>query len=185
MIKDFVDKIDEAIKDRMKSFDCLYGAAFFGVAEPVVRLVDEGEEWFPVVIDDAGEDRYVFVDDDYPLGIYHRIAGKTYVAAPKSTYGDTPALTVQADMKLVCWGLRNRVQTTSDRIESFIYASLPSVATPVRSSFDRSLVFSNEFRGVQFFLPEVAFLFSIDYHLKYTPVRRECVDLSDLCGFQS
>jgi hypothetical protein len=106
---------------------------------------------------------------------------KTYASAPKSTYGEAQALSVQANMKLVCWGLRDRVMTTPDRIESFIYASLPAVATPVRSSFDRSLVFSNEFRGVQFFLPEVAFLFSLDYFLKYTPVKRECVDLSDLC----
>jgi hypothetical protein len=58
---------------------------------------------------------------------------------------------------------------------------IPRDVTPVRSSFDRSLVFGNEFRGVQFFLPEVAFLFSIDYNLKYTPRKRECIDLSDLC----
>jgi hypothetical protein len=182
MIKDIVNKIDEAIKSKMQTFDCLADSRFFGVAEPVIRLVDEGEEWFPAVIDNEGEDRYVFVDDDYPLGIYHRIAGKAYIPASKSTYGDTQALTVQANMKLVCWGLRNRVRTTADRIESFIYASLPAIATPVSSSFDRSLVFGNEFRGVQFFLPEVAFLFSIDYYLRYTPARRECIDLSDLCN---
>jgi hypothetical protein len=181
MIKDAVNRIDEAIKSKMQALDCLSSSVFFGVAEPVVRLVDEDEEWFPVVIDNAGEDRYVFVDDDYPLGIYHRIVDKTYVPAPKSTYGEAQALSVQANMKLVCWGLRDRVMTTSDRIESFVYASLPEVATPVRSSFDRFLVFSNEFRGVRFFLPEVAFLFSIDYFLRYAPVKRECLDLSDLC----
>ncbi|MDR1595286.1 MAG: hypothetical protein LBS43_12520 [Prevotellaceae bacterium] len=181
MIKDIVHKIDEAIKNRMLTFSCLAGAKFFGVAEPIVRLVDEGEEWFPVVIDNDGEDRYVFIDDDYPLGIYHHIIGKTYIPAVKNSYGDSQAFTVQADMKLICWGLRNQVRTTADRIESFIYASLPEVAVPVRSSFDRSLVFSNEFRGVQFFLPEVAFLFSVDYYLKYTPARRACIDLSDLC----
>jgi hypothetical protein len=180
-ISEIVQKIDDAIKGKMQGFDCLSDSAFFGIAEPVVRTVKEGEEWFPVVINSKGEDRYVFIDDDYPLGIYHRIIDKTYVPATKDSYGRKQSFKVRANMKLVCWGLRKRVMTTADRIESFIYASLPEDATPARSSFDRSLVFSNEFRGIQFFVPEVAFLFSIDYYLEYAPSHRECVDLSDLC----
>jgi hypothetical protein len=182
MVSEIVKGIDDAIRGRMQGFECLSGAVFFGIAEPVVRDVDEGEVWLPAVIDVEGEDRYVFIDDDYPLGIYHRIMDKVYAPAVKNSYGDGQALSVQANMKLVCWGLRKRVMTTADRIEGFIYASLPEVATPVRSTLDRSLVFANEFQGIQFFVPEVAFLFSIDYYLKYTPSRRECVDLSDLCN---
>jgi hypothetical protein len=181
MISDIAGRIDDAIKGKMQSFDCFANAKFFGIAEPVVRFAGESEEWFPAVIDSEGEDKYVFVDDDYPLGIYHRIIGKTYVPSQKSQYGDCQSLAIQADMKLVCWGLRNRVRATADRIESFIYAAMPEEATPVRSLFDRSLVFGNEFRGVQFFLSELAFLFSIDYNLKYSPRKKDCIDLSDLC----
>jgi hypothetical protein len=178
--KKIVTQIDVSIKNKMALFCCMENTEFFGIAEPIVRSADSSEEWFPVVIDKSGEDRYVFIDDNFSIGIYHRIVDRVYIPVLNS-YGDSPTLTVQTDMKLVCWGLINETLTNADQVERLIYSSLPAEITPTRSTFDRALVFGTEFRGIDFFVPEVAFLFSIDYYFKDTPARRDCVDLSDIC----
>jgi len=178
-----VDKINESIIKRLSDFDCLANSQVYGVAEPIIRSDEDSEEWIPVLVDNDGEDHYIFVvDDDYPMVLYHRLLSKSYVVDRKSKYGDDIGLSIQADMRLVCWGFRNMVKTTAEQIESFIFASLPSNVNPVKSNFDRLAVFNNEFKGIKFFLPEEVFLFSMDYNFKYTPNKRECVDLSNICN---
>jgi hypothetical protein len=160
---------------------CLENIRLMELAEPVVRNED-AEEWIPAVVENSGEDTTVFADDEYPLGVYHRLLSKAYATVPNKGYGDSVRIMTIADMKLVCWGFRNTLNTTADRIESFIYATLPADVLPVRSIFDRAAVFGAEFKGIEFFLPEEVFLFSMDYKLQYPVNKRDCIDLRNICN---
>jgi hypothetical protein len=163
MINGIVHKINEGLAAKTAAYPCLSGMLFFGLAEPVLRTESE-EEVFPVIIGSGGEDVALFVDDDYPAGLYHRLLSKTYGLAPaKQQYGDRQVRVAEAELLLVCWAFRNKVNTTADVLESIIYASFDDTIKAVQSNFDRRSVFNGEFSGVPFFLPEEVMLFSMKY----------------------
>jgi hypothetical protein len=184
MIAGIVNSIDTAIAKKFSDCPLLAASRFFGLAEPVVRRVSD-DEVFPVVVDFDGEDTEVFADDDFPLGIYHRLISKTYTEARvKQQYGNQDAQPVAADMTLVCWAFRSRVLTAADVIESVIYSSFQNGIKAGISTFDRRTVFAGEFSGLPFFLPEDVMLFSMKYKFMYPLTSRECMDIRNFCNYQ-
>jgi hypothetical protein len=182
MIADIVKTIDGAIAGRFANYPCLDAAKFFGLAEPVIRRVS-GDEVFPVVVDFDGEDTEVFADDDFPVGIYHRLISKTYSEPKiKHQYGEQAVQQAVADMILICWVFRNRVRATADVIESLIYSSFQKEIKAGTSSFDRRAVFAGEFSGLPFFLPEDVMLFSMKYRFMYPITDRDCMDIPNFCN---
>ena len=180
-VSDIINSIDDALKKRIDTINCLSDSQFFGLVEPIVRREDD-DKWFPVVVDNQGEDTYVFVDDDFPMGIYHRLIGKSYSVQQGKSFGDNTAMLINVDMLLVCWCFRDKINTTVDVIESMIFASSPKDITPVQSNFDRNNVFLNEFKGIPFFLPEEVFLFSMRYKASYPANKRECLNIETICN---
>jgi hypothetical protein len=163
----------------MAAIPCLEGAQLFGLAEPILRT-DSEEQKFPALVDDSGECQEVFVDDDGPVGIYHRLLSKTYTPSRKQL-GDGGDVDVVADLLLVCWAFRNKIHANADKLESLIYAALPKNTTPIQTSFDRFSVFAGEFSGVPFFLTEKVMLFSMKYRVVIAQSRRECLNTEDFC----
>ena len=178
-----VNTINKAIAVNMDKFPCMIGYKLLGIAEPVVRRNYDGDEWFPVIVDEYSGDHTVFVDDDYPLGIYHRLLGKTYSTPKDMQFGDEKYQLVTTDMILVCWAFRKYLGSEGavDTLERIIYSSMDNDITLVSSDFDRLRVFQNEFRNVQFFLPEDVLLFSMRYRFNYPIMSRECVDVENIC----
>jgi DNA-binding transcriptional regulator YdaS (Cro superfamily) len=182
MIADIVKTIDGSIIGRLSGYPCLDAAKLFGLAEPVIRRVSS-DEVFPVVVDFNGEDTEVFADDDFPLGIYHRLISKTY-SEPKvnQQYGEQVTQVAAADMVLICWAFRGKVQTNADVLESLIYSSFQKEIKAGMSSFDRRAVFAGEFSGLPFFLPEDVMLFSMKYKFMYPITDRDCMDIPNFCN---
>jgi hypothetical protein len=183
MISRTVHTINERIAAKAAGFPCLDGMQLFGLAEPVLRIREDGEEAFPAIINYNGEDTMLFTDDDYPAGLYHRLLSKTYSMAPtKQQYGDGNIQFAVADVILICWSFRNAIRTAPDVLESIIYSSFNEDVLVNQSNFDRLAVFNGEFSGVPFFLPETVMLFSMKYRIKQHAILRDCLNIGDICN---
>lgn len=153
-----------------------------GIAEPIIiDEVGEAEQTRPAIIDENGEINSDLFDDRYPIGFYHKLSGKTFVSTTQMGYGDAIAYTEESDMFMVVFGLRSVIHANDleQRISHIIqhtqakkggkstYCILKSVLC------DRTQVFANEFKGVQFFLQPNIFLFRINY--KIITARTTCI----------
>jgi hypothetical protein len=182
MISNIINKINEDIAAKTAAYTCLSGMRLLGLAEPVLRVASE-EEVFPVIVDNSGEDTALFVDDDFPAGIYHRLLSKTYSVLPrKQQYGDQNIQMAEAELLLICWAFRQSVHTTADVLESLIYSSFDESIKAVQSNFDRHAVFNGEFSGVSFFLPEDVMLFSMKYRFRFPLQAKECLTIENFCN---
>jgi len=182
MITKTINEIDELIAKKMEDFPCLLGARFFGLAEPVVRRTNN-DTFFPVVVSADGECADVFVDDDFPVGIYHRLLSKQYSPAPKKEqYGDGNIQISVVDIILICWALRDRLNNApADALERLIYSCFPNGVKAASSNFDRRNVFAGEFSGVPFNIPEDVVLFSMKYKFAYPATTRDCIEIENFC----
>ncbi len=178
MIVEVIAKINEAITAKIADYPCLNGSILHGIAEPILRHDEGSEEYFPVIVDATGEDTLVFADDDYPMGIYHRLLSKSYSMPPvRKQYGDQTTDVAEVEMMLICWAIRNKVSASVDVLERLIYSAFKSEIKAVSSNFKRTEVFNGEFTGIPFFLPENVMLFSMKYSFKYPAQQRECIEI--------
>ena len=181
MITETVNTINSNIAKYMDAYPCMAGYKLYGIAEQVIRRYN-ADEWEPLIVDSDCEDHTVFVDDDYPLGIYHRLLAKTYSTPErKNQFGDDVVQNVTAEMILVCWAFRKYLNVTAETIERIIYASLPDKTLALQSTFDRKAVFSGEFSGIPFNIPEDVLLFSMRYRYSYPVSSRECIEVENIC----
>jgi len=181
MIAEQVNKINRSIAENLKQLKCLKCYKLFGIAEPFVRRHNK-DKWIPAIIDNESEGSYVFADDDYQLGLYHRLLSKAYSVEKKRQYGSDIIETITTDMILVCWVFRRNLgkNGTADTFERIVYSSLSNEMLALQSNFDRKSVFANEFQGMEFFLPEDVLLFSMRYRFAY-PTQRDCIKIENIC----
>ena len=181
MITEAITKIDLLIAGKMEKHPCLSGFLFFGLSEAITRRMND-ETVFPVVVSADCESNDVFVDDDFPGGIYHRLLSKQYLPAPKNAqYGDDKCQLPVADMILVCWAFRDKINAAADILEMIVYSGFPNHVTAISSNFDRRSVFSGEFSGIPFNLPEDVMLFSMKYRIAFPATDRNCINIDNFC----
>ena len=181
MIEVVVNRINDNIKNRSED---LYGGSdlkLHGLASPIlVRSTDSEEDHtaFPAIINNEGECTYVFADDDYSFGVYHRILNRNY-AQTKKSYGDSDLDVAIDEVVLICWGFRDQLKMDALTFESqIIIPSLPKEALLLQSNFDQFSVFNGEFKKVVYNLIPEQFLFSVKYKVQYT-FNRECVEINE------
>jgi len=172
MVNEIVKMINDAITAKCPNN---WIPKVYGLASPVLVLSEDedNESVFPSVIDHlTGECEYVFVDDDYTCGWYHRLLSKNYAKA--SGFGDGDRNVELADIIIVCWGRTKETQLTAEQFEStIIIPSIPVQALLVSTNFDQFNVFSQEFKKATYSLPPEMFLFSFRYRVQY-PFDRKC-----------
>jgi len=182
MITQIVTKINQLIAEKMEKHPCLSGFCTFGLSETITRRYSE-DEIFPAVVNTDGESMDVFADDDFPLGIYHRLLSKQYAQTnKKERFGDDYVQLIIADLILVCWAFREKTGATADELETLIYSSMPEHVSMTSSNFDRRSVFSGEFSGIPFNVPEDVMLFSMKYKYVYPVSSRDCTEIHNLCN---
>jgi hypothetical protein len=179
MIEDIINKINANIVSRSGELCNIGNPVLSGLAEPVIVKSedDDNDMSFPAIIDNEGECRYVFADDDYPFGVYHRLINRAY--SVKKGYGDKDLDVRTDEIILACWGFRNLLKMDPVSFESqIIVPALPKEGLLVQSNFDKLNVFNNEFKNVDYYLIPELFLFSVKYKVQYT-FDRECVEISE------
>lgn len=181
MIETLVNNINENIRDRAEELCKCNDAVLYGIASPVlVRSTEQEEDQiaYPAVINNEGECRYVFADDDYSFGVYHRIINRSY-SQSKDGYGDLNFDVAIDDVSLICWGFRDQLKMDALSFENqIVIPALPSQALITQSNFDQFSVFNNEFRNVTYNLIPELFLFSVRYKVQYI-FNRECMEINE------
>jgi len=171
MIYQIVDKINTALEEAFS-----IPSQIHGIAEPIL-IKDDEEVFIPTIIDKDGECSDVFVDDDFKVGLYHKLNSKNYTLSQNKGYGDDPKVIVVADMSMLVWGFLAAAK--AEDVQEFIFAKSPREMRFNSVNFDRKQVFSGEFQNVDFFLPPEVFLFKINYKVQYTAVK-SCLEINEI-----
>lgn len=181
MIDKVIEAINSNIGNRAEDLCKMNNPVLYGIASPVLIRSDyEGEDQvaYPAIIDNEGEGKYVFADDDYSFGVYHRIISRNY-SQTKKGYGDSNYDIAIDDITLICWGFRNQLNMDALSFENqIIVPALPKEALIVQSNFDQFSVFNGEFKNVVYNLIPELFLFSVKYKVQYV-FNRECMEINE------
>lgn len=178
-VKEIVDNINYQLKTSFENISSLVS----GIAEPIIIRedgdvnVESKDIYQPAIICNDGECHNVFIDDDYSLGIYHKLNAKTYETLTNKGYGDGLRNICTADLSLICWGFKNSV--CAEDLENLIISKFPKDVKIVSTDFDRKRVFSSEFQGINFFLPPDVFLFSIKYKVQFE-IKKSCLEINEI-----
>lgn len=169
---DIVNVINAAMRAKCDGLNC----RIRGLAHAVF-VMDSEETGFPAIVT-ADNDRYVFIDDDYIFGTYHRLNAKTYSHDFKSGYGDSSKTICTFDMSIVGWGFIKHL--SAEALEALIISCIPKKDYQVvKTDFDAKRVSQGELSGIPYFIPEDAFLFRLNYTVK-VPVKNECIELDEI-----
>jgi hypothetical protein len=180
MIEAIINKINDNIRKRSTELCDIKTPALFGLAEPVLIKSDDEDNnaAYPAIIDNEGECNYVFADDDYSFGVYHRLLSRNYQTNTKS-WGDTNRDICLDEILLICWGFRNNLRMNQYDFErQIIDYSMSGEVVLVQTNFDKTVVFNNEFKNVAYSLPPELFLFSLRYKVRYD-FNRKCVEINE------
>lgn len=181
MIKNVIETINANISKRSEELCECRSPILYGIASPVLIRSDYEEEdqiAYPAIISNDGECKYVFADDDFSFGLYHRIINRNYSKAKKS-FGDSDYDVAIDEVVLICWGFRNLLNMDALSFENqIIIPTLPKEAHLIQSNFDQFSVFNGEFKNVIYNLIPELFLFSVKYKVQYI-YNRECMEINE------
>lgn len=169
MITDYIAQINQAIEASLNKYNC----SIYGLSEPI--MTGEEDNFFPAIIDEDGECRNVFTDDDYNFGCYHRLLSKTYQTLPGKGFGDNPKIVQTAELNMICWAFNADAQ----KLEQHIFSALPNSVEIVSTDFDKVRVFRGEIKGFNFHIAPNVALFSIKYKVRYQ-VKKTCTEITDI-----
>ena len=166
-VENIVEKINETVTRQLQ---CKTGKEFpaqlFGIAFPVQIQDDDSDRSIPAIIDTDGECCYVFSDDSYSFGLYHRLLSKSY--SQVKGYGDGNLDVELNEMTMVVWGFSNQLSIGAlDFEREIIIPSIPKLASLVSSDFDSYRVANGEFRNANYLNKPEEFIFSIKYKVQF------------------
>lgn len=177
------------------------GGLFGGIAYQVTRETTDGDQIFPALFNNGEVERYIGVDDTFPLIVYHRVLNNSYSQDTK--YTDTYVSTT--NMVMVVYAKRSKVNLTPDQVEAMIVGGFPQFIKtgtleamgldgmmnvqfiPGTTTLNPLEVFAGEYKNVAYRLGADEVLFSIRYTI-LTTFNKDCltnccdsVPLSELC----
>jgi hypothetical protein len=144
----------------------------FGLAKPI-EIREEGfQSSMPAVVDNSGECHYVFTDDRFSIGWYHRLVLRNY--SKGKGVGDYDTDIETDEILLVCWGLSDKLNMQAEEVESrIIIPAIPERADLVSSNFDAKQVLTGEFRNISYLNRPEEFIFSVKYKISLA-FNRKC-----------
>lgn len=166
----YLDKIVTEINDNYCNKLAVDSA--FGITQPIKRQT----QTFPGYLMN-GEFKYIGPDDNYKLAIYHKQQSNNYSDA--FNIGRESYEKCVSQMSLVIFGLRKNMTENEleqkfaanliDKIskENLSALSLKSVKiSKVSSVINPEIVFSNEFKGVDYKISEKHILIQLNYNIE-------------------
>jgi len=157
-----------AINDALKNV--FKGAVYYGIAKP---LATEGR-YRPHI-----EDKAISFDDDYAMKVYHKVtAGRiSYIGG----YGDNTDTINTFAMSAIVFNNQKKTKLRDDEIAVIIQSVLANITTtetitPTDFILNSEQVFSVEYRGHQYALPDNMSLMQFNYTVAIT-FKGGCFDI--------
>lgn len=148
--------------------------ALFGLSQAVVVIGNDGEVKYPAIVTLDGECTYVFLDDKYKFGGYHRLLNKTFSKVAGQGRRDVDLATYE--MLFVAWGFRSKLQIDEISLEEKLLAAFPVKADLVQTNYDKQSIFNSEFKGFDYNVNPDEILMSIKYKVQVR-IKRSCLEI--------
>jgi len=166
-IENIVTEINKTILLQLK---CKLGEDFNAQLHKIAfpcQIQDENtDRAIPAIIDTDGECKFVFSDDDYSFGLYHRLLSKTY--SREKGFGDGDIDVELNEMSIIVWGFSNQLKMNAIDFErEIIIPSIPKKAALVSTDFDSYRVANSEFRNTTYLNKPEEFIFSVKYKVQF------------------
>ena len=177
MIEQIVEQINESIVKLLRCKSECEDLSFkvHGIASPIQVQEEESDKSIPAIILNNGDCEYVFSDDDYSAGCYHRINSKTYGTA--KGFGDNDRDTENVEVVLVVWGFQNQLNVSNLEFErEIIVPAIPQKALLVSTDFNSYRVANSEFRNINYLPKPEEFIFALRYKVQYA-FERKCLKI--------
>lgn len=168
-LKLFIGAINEHLTGLLTKWP---GAKAYGLCQSV----DEGEKTFPAEVDDKGEGKYVGVDDNSPIILYHKCDDVKSNTVTKGGYGEQSFQSNTYNLKLIVYFDRRRVNLSPDELMLYIQSNFPDnlKSQPYISNYVRfagvilntKAVFNDEYKGIEFSIPLHCSMFQIGYTIE-------------------
>jgi len=166
MINTYVQLINEAIKAKSTNFR----SSVFGIAE---NVISQNVEVPYITVN--GEDTHVFIDDEYDFGCYHKQKQITYTEDLTKGFGENKKILETQELALIAWGFTNKL--TAEEFKDYFLSIAPEFVRFVSVSFDKKIIFNNEFKKVDYMVNESIFLIQINYKVQYK-INKTCIEIN-------
>lgn len=191
LLSTIVDQINTQLILPKFTDEKFQGSKFNGIAIPYTKLLKDKPVTAPAVRKYGTKDlEAVGYDDRYPMTIYHKLIGNTYSASEVDNYGNDYTMIKQVtQMQLIVWANYTRIGfLTEHEVESAISGALfgeldikPFIdifIAPTTTNFDKSGLFSQEYKGVENLLSNEHLYFGINYTIE-SYFDKSCFNLCD------
>lgn len=191
LLSTIVDQINTQLILPKLSDEKFQGSKLSGIAIPFTKLLKDKPVTAPAVRKYGTKDlEAVGYDDRFPVSIYHKLIGNTYSTSEVDNYGNDYTMIKQVtQMQLIVWANYSRIgYLTEYELESTISGALfgeldlkPFIdifIAPTTTNFDKSGLFSQEYKGVENLLSNEHLYFGINYTIE-SYFDKSCFSLCD------
>jgi hypothetical protein len=181
VLNDTVQQINESLVSSLLSKSKRFqGAKLYGICEQAIKNGSQ-KETYPSVFDLSGDGKYVGIDDQQSLIIYHR---KQTVSVSEDTthkgYGDNAAGSINVyNLSMIVFFSRKKIGLESDELALFLQRHIPPEPTNKNFHYlsvtinsvilNSQQVFRTEYSNVDYFLKPEHALIAINYSLEGKP----------------
>ncbi len=189
-IKQIVTAINNSIAAQLT--DVRFGGSEYN---GIVTYAINNDKLMPMLADNYDDNRFIGVDDTFPIRIYHRNNGISYSDVPGNSYGHEGHLGKKEvdNMSVIVYGNRALIRMTPEELEGAIMSGMPSaiarttltalkisscVIKPTSSILDPVLVYATEYRTDRFDLGPNALFIRLNYNIE-SSYKNSCFNICD------
>lgn len=165
-----ISNINQAITNIMGN-----DISLFGICQPVVVVEQDGESKYPALVSIDGEAQYVFMDDSFLFGGYHKLINKSFSKVAGQGRKDVDIAIYE--LVFVFWGFRDKLSLDELSLENKILPAFPASIDLLQTSYDKQSIFNSEFKGFEYLLTPDEILMSIRYKVQERYVR-SCLEIN-------
>ena len=159
-INEIVDIINQTLATGKLQDDARFVKQLHGVAEPLPRNINGGQDLIPSVVDLNGGATFSGFHDQYSIVIYHRVLSTT-IGQPPVMFGDGANTgREEARMRMIVFADRVRIQTQPTQLSFLLNSALQQQLTkaqiqPFAGLYGANIVpGSTNYNGVQIYSDE-------------------------------
>ena len=197
-LKEQVDIINNALIATAFNYKQFKSALIENIAKSALRTDGDNQTVYPAVISISGVEKYLGIDDTYPMVVYHKIVNKRYEKRNNTTqYGAGFAKMFEiTTMYMVVYASQAKISLTAEQLEALIVTNFPdripdadiSTLTGVEmmnvnlisSELDGMTIFAQEYKNVEYPLGIEDILIRINYSTE-TAYKKDCLNICEPC----
>ncbi len=197
-LKEQITIINNHLEDNAFNYQQFKSGLIENIAKPCVVADGDGFKIFPAVITVGGTEKYLGLDDTYPLIVYHKILNKSYtIQSANNQYGSGYSRMIEnTNAYMVVYAKQSKVGLTAEQLEALIIVNFPDkilasslsslngvetmTVNLTGSDLDAQTVFNAEYQNVSYPLGLEDILIRINYQIEVA-YNKSCLNVCEPC----